>query len=162
MNQGDAMTARLAALGRFFRFYRRQMGLRQDDVAERVQVSKNTISQIERGKQWPSMQTFLRVVDALELHDFDPTDQVVLEGIHRRAEVMRELGLESWFASLNDEELSYGFVRAWEGVEMMREMERRGLEHPYKRQHRSQSRLELLAPDEIEERTRQALKGIGA
>ena len=161
MSEGDAMTSRLAALGRFFRFYRRQRGLKQDDVAERVHVSKNTISQIERGKQWPSMQTFLRVIDALELADFDPTDQVVLEGIHRRAEVMRELGLESWFASLNDEELSYGFVRAWEGIEMMREMERRGLEHPYKRQHRSQDRLELLAPEEIEERTLKAFKGVG-
>lgn len=161
MNESEAMTPRLAALGGFFRFYRRQRGLKQDDLAERVHVSKNTISQIERGKQWPSMQTFLRMIDALELDDFDPTDKVVLDGLHRRAEVMRELGLESWFASLNDEELSYGFVRAWEGVEMMREMERRGLEHPYKRQHRSQNQLELLAPDEIEERTQSAFRGLG-
>jgi DNA-binding XRE family transcriptional regulator len=161
MNEGDAMTPRLAALGKFFRFFRCQRGLKQDDVAKLVQVSKNTISQIERGKQWPSMQTFLRAIDALELPDFDPTDQVVLESLHRRSKVMRVLGLVAWLGSLNDEELSYGFVRAWVGVEMMREMERRGLEHPYKRQRHSQDQLELLAPEEIEERTQHALRGIG-
>jgi hypothetical protein len=73
---------------------------------------------------------------------------------------MRELGLESWYDSLNADELRYGFVRAWEGIELMREMERRGLEHPSKRQQRTPTKLELLAPQEIEERTQRAFTGI--
>ena len=160
MSSGDATTQRLNALGRFLRFYRRLRELKQDEVAERVGVSKNTISQIERGQQWPSMQTYLRMLDALQLENYDATNHAVLEGSHRRAEVMKELGLKSWFDSLNDDELRYGFMRAWEGVELMREMERRGLEHPFKRQQRTATALELLAPDEIEERTRQTFTGI--
>jgi len=49
-------------------------------------------------------------------------------------------------------------MRAWEGVELMREMERRRLEHPFKRG--GYSPLKLLAPDEITERTQRARKGL--
>jgi transcriptional regulator with XRE-family HTH domain len=157
MNQGDAMAARLSNLGDFFRFYRRKHGLKQDEIAERVGVSKNTVSQLERGKQWPSMQTYLHFLDALDLRRYDVTDRLIVEGDHRRAEATRELGLMEWFASLNGEELRYALMRAWEGIELMREMERRGLEHPFKRIHRGP--LELLAPEEIEERTQRAFKG---
>jgi transcriptional regulator with XRE-family HTH domain len=160
MNQGDTMIERLRALGSFFRFYRREQGLKQEEVAERAGVSKNTISQIERGQQWPSMQTYLRLIDVLGLDSYDATNHKILEQSHRRSEVMRDLGLESWYDSLSDDELRYGFVRAWEGIELMREMERRGLEHPYKRHLRHPSRLELLAPNEIAERTQRAFTGI--
>jgi len=154
------MTKKLIALGQFVRFFRRQRGMKQDELAAKVEVSKNTISQIERGRQWPSMQTYLRLIDALELQSYDATNHKTLEENHRRSEVMSELGLESWYESLNADELRYGFVRAWEGIELMREMERRGLEHPSKRQQRASTKLELLAPQEIEERTQRAYTGI--
>ena len=160
MSTGAGMTKKLTALGQFVRFFRRQRGLKQDELAAKVQVSKNTISQIERGQQWPSMQTYLRLIDALELPSYDATNHKIVEESFHRAEVMRELGLESWYDSLNVDELRYGFVRAWEGIELMREMERRGLEHPSKRQQRTPTKLELLAPQEIEERTQRAFTGI--
>ena len=160
MSTSAAMTEKISALGQFFRFYRRQRGLKQSELAERVEVSKNTISQIERGQQWPSMQTYLRLIDALELESYDATNHKIMEQSHRRAEVMRSLGIESWYDSLSDEELKYGFMRAWEGIELMREMERRGLEHPSKNQLRAPARLELLAPDEISERTHRVFTGI--
>ena len=158
MIHGDAMTDRLSMLGNFFRFYRRRNNLKQDEVAERVGVTKNTVSQIERGKQWPSMQTYLRFLDVLELSRYDITDHATVDVDNRRSEALRELGLEDWFASLNEDELRYGLMRAWEGVELMREMERRGLDHPFKRYNRVP--LDLLAPEEIGERTERAFKGL--
>jgi transcriptional regulator with XRE-family HTH domain len=157
MTHGDTMTGRLTAIGEFLRFFRRKLDLNQSAVAERVGVTKNTVSQIERGKQWPSMQTYLRFLDVLDLPGYDITDPHRVEGEFRRAEALRDLGLMEWYASLNDEELRYGMVRAWEGVELMREMERRGLEHPFKRVGRAP--LKLLAPEEIAERTNRASQG---
>jgi transcriptional regulator with XRE-family HTH domain len=160
MNQSRAMTERLEALGKFLRFHRRERGLTQDDAAGAVGVSKNTVSQIERGQQWPSMQTYLRLLDVLELSDYDATDLLVLDGHRRRRAAARDMGLDAWWSSLNDTELRYGLSRAWEGIELMREMERRGLEHPFRRMYRRAETLDLLAPEEIEERTQRAYKGI--
>lgn len=161
MTLDAAMTDRLEALGGFFRFYRRERGLKQDELADRVGVSKNTISQIERGRQWPSMQTYLRLLDELELPRYDVTNQLATESNYRRWEVTREMGLEAWFDSLRDDEIRYAFVRAWEGIELMREMERRGLEHPFNRYHRIPvASLDLLAPQEIDGRIREALTPI--
>jgi len=159
MSQGVTMTDRLSTLGDFFRFSRRRKNLKQDEVAELVGVTKNTVSQIERGKQWPSMQTYLRFLDVLNQGCYDVTDHAIVDGSCRRVEVLNELGLSDWFDSLNEDELRYAFVRAWEGVELMREMERRGLEHPMKRLSRAP--LKLLAPEEISERTKRAFTGIG-
>lgn len=158
MSQGVAERKRLSALGDFFRFFRRKNNLKQDEVAERVGITKNTVSQIERGQQWPSMQTYLRFLDALELKRYDVTDNLIAGVDYQRIEVLRELGLTGWYDSLNPDELRYALMRAWEGVELMREMERRGLEHPFKRI--GHSPLELLAPEEITERTRRARKGL--
>ena len=160
MSTSAEMTKKLIALGHFIRFFRRHRGLKQDELAAKVEVSKNTISQIERGQQWPSMQTYLRLIDALQLPNYDVTNHSILEENYIRSEIMSELGLESWYESLNADELRYGMVRAWEGIELMRELERRGLEHPSKRQQRTSTKLELLAPQEIEERTQRAITGI--
>ena len=148
--------ARMIALGGFLRLRRTDRGLKQLELARRVGVSKNTISQIERGRQWPSMQTYLRILDVLRVMDFDPSDQLGTERHYRRLEVVRELGLEGWLLSLTVDEMRYALVRGWEGIELMRELERRGLSHPYKRAHRAPVALDLLAPDEIEERIRAA------
>jgi hypothetical protein len=93
----------------------------------------------------------------LELSDYDATNLIMMNSHRRRREAARDMGIDAWWPSLNDIELRYGYVRAWEGIELMREMERRGLEHPFKRMHRQ--KLTLLAPEEIEERTQRALKG---
>lgn len=158
MTQSNAMTHRLTAIGGFLRFFRKRLGLNQTTVAERIGVTKNTVSQIERGRQWPSMQTYLRFLDVLDLPRYDITDPHVVDGEFRRNEALRDLGLAEWYTSLNDEELRYGLVRAWEGVELMREMERRGLEHPFKKVGRAP--LNLLAPEEIAERTDRASRGL--
>ena len=158
MNQGDTMIERLRALGSFFRFYRREQGLKQEEVAERAGVSKNTISQIERGKQWPSMQTYLRLLESLDLPRYDVTNPLSTESNHRRWQITQEMGLEEWFDSLSDDEIRYAFIRAWEGIELMRELERRGLQHPFNRfEHPSSTALHLLAPHEIGDRIRDAL-----
>lgn len=158
MSHSAAMTERLSTLGNFFRFYRHRSKLKQDQLAERIGVTKNTVSQIERGQQWPSMQTYLRLLDELKLETYDPTKHESVDGNHRRSEALEQLGLMQWLESLDDEELNYAFIRAWEAIEFMREMERRGLQHPFKRFEHSP--LALLAPDEIEDRTKRAFKGL--
>ena len=157
MSHSDTLTEQLSTLGDFLRFYRRRFNLKQDELAQRVGVTKNTVSQIERGKQWPSMQTYLRLLDVLNLGRYNVTDRATVDGDIRRFDALRELGLTDWFESLNEDEIRYALMRAWEGVELMREMERRGLEHPFKRFNRVP--LDLLAPDEIGERTQRAFKG---
>jgi hypothetical protein len=97
----------------------------------------------------------------LELPRYDVTNQLSTESNHRRWEVTREMGLEAWFDSLADDEIRYAFVRAWEGIELMREMERRGLDHPFRRYHRvPAASLGLLAPQEIEGRIRKVVSNV--
>ena len=44
---------------------RKKQGLTQDQLAEKVDITLEYISQIERGLKMPSMQVFIKLVDAL-------------------------------------------------------------------------------------------------
>lgn len=55
------------ALGSNIRHHRRAKGMTQEAVAERVEVSIETIGKIERGVAAPSFDTVERIAAALEL-----------------------------------------------------------------------------------------------
>lgn len=46
---------------------RRKSGLKQSELAEKVDLSEKHLSKIERGNNYPSLDTFLKLVDVLGL-----------------------------------------------------------------------------------------------
>ena len=57
----------LKNLGSLIRSNRKKQSLTQADIAEKIGVSTQHYSRIERGEYIPSLQTFLGLVDILEL-----------------------------------------------------------------------------------------------
>jgi len=54
-------------LGKSIREQRKRKGLRQCILAEMVGLSRIHLSEIERGKKTPSMEAFIRIVNALDV-----------------------------------------------------------------------------------------------
>lgn len=59
----------------YVKFYRKQRGLSQAELAKMIDVSRNTISSIERGEYIPSLETAFKLCEALfvvihELFDY--------------------------------------------------------------------------------------------
>jgi transcriptional regulator with XRE-family HTH domain len=57
----------LATFGRSMRSYRKQRGLSQDDLALAAKLSRNYVSDIERGVRNPSLLALVRLSRALRL-----------------------------------------------------------------------------------------------
>lgn len=54
-------------IGKHIRAYRLQRNLRQEEMAERVGLSTNYYGAIERGEKIPSLETFLSILNTLEI-----------------------------------------------------------------------------------------------
>jgi transcriptional regulator with XRE-family HTH domain len=63
--------SRISQIGQMLRVYREKKGQNLGEVANRANISVSMLSQIERGKVTPSIDTLLEVCDALE---FDVVD----------------------------------------------------------------------------------------
>lgn len=46
---------------------RREAGLKQSELAEKIGISEKHLSKIETGKNYPALDTFLKIVDTLNL-----------------------------------------------------------------------------------------------
>ncbi|MCM1265307.1 MAG: helix-turn-helix transcriptional regulator [Candidatus Gastranaerophilales bacterium] len=57
----------LKNIGSLIRVLRKEKGLTQSEVAEIIGVSSQHYSRIERGEYTPGLQTFLKLVDVLDL-----------------------------------------------------------------------------------------------
>ncbi len=55
----------LQSIGKNLKLYRKQKHMTQDIVAERAGLSKNYISQIELGLKKPSVETLIRLANAI-------------------------------------------------------------------------------------------------
>jgi transcriptional regulator with XRE-family HTH domain len=60
---GDEM--KLATIGKNIRKYRLMKKLRQEDLAEKTDLTTNYIGMVERGEKIPSLETFIKIVNAL-------------------------------------------------------------------------------------------------
>jgi len=58
---------RLDTIGKNIRKYRTQKKLRQDELAEKTDLSTNYIGMVERGEKIPALDTFLKIANALEV-----------------------------------------------------------------------------------------------
>ncbi len=58
---------RLDTIGKNIRKYRNLRKLRQDQLAEKTDLSTNYIGMVERGEKIPALETFLKIAIALEV-----------------------------------------------------------------------------------------------
>lgn len=59
------VAVRLESIGKNIRKYRLVKKLRQEDLAEKAELSINYVGAIERGEKIPSLETFLVIINAL-------------------------------------------------------------------------------------------------
>ena len=57
----------LAGIGRRIAEIRREVGLTQEQLAEKADISVVHLSNIERGKKWPGLPVLIRIAEALEV-----------------------------------------------------------------------------------------------
>lgn len=62
---GDVM--QLDTIGKNIRKYRLMKKYRQEDLAERAGLTTNYISMVERGEKIPSLETFIKILNTLEV-----------------------------------------------------------------------------------------------
>lgn len=60
---GDEM--KLATIGKNVRKYRLMKKLRQEDLAEKAGLTTNYFGMVERGEKIPSLETFIKILNAL-------------------------------------------------------------------------------------------------
>ena len=57
----------LSGIGRRIAEIRREVGLTQEQLAEKAEISVVHLSNIERGKKWPGLPVLIRIAEALEI-----------------------------------------------------------------------------------------------
>ena len=57
----------LDTIGKNIRKYRLMKKYRQEDLAERAGLTTNYIGMVERGEKIPSLETFIKILNALEV-----------------------------------------------------------------------------------------------
>ena len=57
----------LDSIGKYLRKYRREKGLSQEALAVKTNLSSNYIGMLERGQKVPSLETFVELVNALDV-----------------------------------------------------------------------------------------------
>ena len=65
---------KLDTIGKNIRKFRLARKLRQEDLAERTDLTTNYIGMVERGEKIPSLETFIKIVNAFVSSDMVLTD----------------------------------------------------------------------------------------
>jgi len=76
-------------IGKSLRYYRKQKGFSQYELAERTNVSQSYISEIERGMKVPSLETIEEIAEVLGIevwdlflpHDLPPTIKETIKSL---------------------------------------------------------------------------------
>ncbi len=89
----------LDSIGKNIRKYRTSKGLRQEDVAERANLSTNYIGMIERGEKTPSLETFINIVNAIGV-----SSDVILSDVLTNGYVIKDSLLSEKLAKLTIED----------------------------------------------------------
>lgn len=82
----------LESIGKNIRKYRLVKKLRQEDLAEKAELSTNYIGMVERGEKIPSLETFIGIVNALGVS----ADMILADVIDVGYTVKNSLLAEKW------------------------------------------------------------------
>lgn len=58
---------RIIDIGLAIGYWRRKRGLRQEDLAERIEISVDSIKSYEQGRRIPRLANLLKIADVLEV-----------------------------------------------------------------------------------------------
>lgn len=78
------------SIGANIRRFRREKGIRQEDLAEKANVSTNYIGMLERGEKIPSLETFIAIINALDVSADMVLEEVLLCGYRMKATVLAD------------------------------------------------------------------------
>lgn len=97
----------LETIGRNIRRFRIEKKLRQEDLAERAGLSEKYIGMVERGEKTPSLETFIHIINALEVSADMVLTDVVSTGYTVKCSLLTER-LEK--LSAQEQEMVYDVV----------------------------------------------------
>ncbi len=78
---------KLDTIGKNIRKFRLAKKLRQEDLAEKAGLSANYIGMVERGEKIPSLETFINIVNALDVS----ADMILTDVVHTGYEVKNSM-----------------------------------------------------------------------
>lgn len=81
---------RLDTIGKNIRTFRNAKHLRQEDLAERAELSSNYVGMVERGEKIPSLESFIKIVNALEVSADMILTEVVTTGYTVKNSMLNE------------------------------------------------------------------------
>ena len=90
---------KLDAIGRNIRKFRKERHLRQEDLAEKTGLSANYIGMVERGEKTPSLETLIRIINALQV-----SADVILSDVLENGYVIKTSQLNEKLENLSEEE----------------------------------------------------------
>lgn len=97
------------SIGKNIRKYRIEKKMRQEDLAEKTDLSTTYIGMVERGEKIPSLETFLSILNALNISADVVLYEVLDTGYNIKISLLNEK-LES--LSVKDKTLVYNVVDA--------------------------------------------------
>ncbi|MEE0762625.1 MAG: helix-turn-helix transcriptional regulator [Acutalibacteraceae bacterium] len=86
-------------IGRNIKKYRIEKKLRQEDLAEKTDLSSNYIGMVERGEKIPSLETFISILNALEI-----SADMVLADVLKQGYVVKNSLLDEDMKKLSQED----------------------------------------------------------
>lgn len=86
-------------IGRNIKKYRIEKKLRQEDLAEKTDLSANYIGMVERGEKIPSLETFISILNALEI-----SADMVLADVLKQGYVVKNSLLDEDMQKLSQED----------------------------------------------------------
>lgn len=95
----DNSIKNIETIGQNIRKYRLEKKLRQEGLAEKCSLSSNYIGLLERGEKTPSLETFIRILNALEV-----SADLVLVDVLSTGYTVKQSMLEEKLAQVSPEE----------------------------------------------------------
>lgn len=89
----------LETIGRNIKKYRIEKKLRQEDLAEKTDLSANYIGMVERVEKIPSLETFISILNALEI-----SADMVLADVLKQGYVVKNSLLDEDMQKLSQED----------------------------------------------------------
>lgn len=99
------MNQHYVQMGNRIKIRRRELKIKQSELAEMIDISNNHISSIETGKQKPSMDIFIKLCDALKV-----TPDYLLLGSMHSSNIPQDIVDNLRLCSQADVELARNFI----------------------------------------------------